>query len=385
MQAGPTDTRFLCVECFGDDDLKRVIRRYGQKGRCAFCQSRKVAVMPVWGMADFLERILRRNYAEAVNELPYDSGEGGYQGSSVSNTWEALIEDIGLPLRGAGEEELGTALAEAIGDELWCSPNWTSLDPDESLKFSWEEFCNTVKHQRRYFFQNFGKSTHNDPDDRSPAEFLDELRELIDSENLVKEVPAGLALYRARPRKRGERFTDAADLGPPPADRALQSNRMNPPGIPMFYGADNKALALSEVRKRRASVGKFRTTRPVSLLDLSKLPRIPGFFANGSRSRRLKLAFLHDFRDDIVKPVPRDERVHVDYLPTQVFTEYLRDVEFGGVKLDGIRYPSATGTGGTNVVLFAARGDVVGVPADDHGIYTRRPTPWIKLTKVTHR
>lgn len=385
MQASPADTRFVCVDCFGDQDLKRVVKRYSEKGRCAFCRSRKVAVMPVWAMADYLEGIIRRNFAEAVNELPFDSGEGGYQGSSTSNTWEALIEDIGLPLRGPGEQELGEAIAEAIGGETWCSPNWTTLDPDESLRLSWEEFCNTVKHQRRYFFQNYGKSSHNDPDDRSPAEFLEELTSLIGLEKLVKSIPAGLKLYRARPRKRGTRYTEAADLGPPPADKAMQSNRMNPPGIPMLYGADTKDLALAEVRKRRTSVGRFETTRAIHLLDLSKLPPIPGFFGRCSRSRRLKLAFLHDFTRDIVKPVPRDDRVHVDYLPTQVFTEYLRDIEFGSVKLDGIRYPSATGSAGTNVVLFANRGDVVGVPPDDYGMFTRSSTPWLELTKVWHR
>ena len=385
MQIGPRDARNVCVNCFDDHDLKQVIWRNRQTGRCGFCDSRKVAVIPLHGMADYLERLMRANYCLAVDELPFESREGGYQGSWTSTTWELLIEDIGVPLTGPGEEDIGYALAEEIGDEIWCSPNWTSLDPDESLRFSWEEFCLIVKHQRRFFFQGFGKRPYGGVDDRSPAELLEEIRDIIDDEGLVKQVPKGMDVFRARPRKRGVRYTSAADLGPAPIAKALQTNRMNPPGIPMLYGADRKSLALAEVRSRRASIAKFRTTREVNLLDLTKLPRIPGFFAGGSRSRRLKLSFLHGFAAEIVKPIPRDEKNHVDYLPTQVFTEFLRDAEFGGVKLDGIRYPSATGKEGANVVLFATCGDVEGVPGDDLGPLTVTPKPWLKLKKVMQR
>jgi hypothetical protein len=382
MHTGTRDERLVCVKCFNDRDLRRVISHQRQTGRCAFCGSRKIAVMPLWGMADYLEGLMRANYGQAVDELPYESREGGYQGSWTSSTWELLIEDIGVPLVGPGEVKLGQALAEQIGDEVWCSLNWTTLDPDESLRFSWEEFCTIVKHQRRFFFQSFGKGRYDGVDDRSPAELLDEIRDLVDAEGLVREFPAGLKLHRARPRKRGVHYVTAEDLGPAPVEFALQTNRMNPPGIPMLYGADNRKLALAEVRQSRVSMGMFKTTRPANLLDLTRLPRVPGFFAGGSRTRRLKLAFLHDFAAEIVKPIPRDDRNHIDYLPTQVFTEFLRDADFGGVRIDGMRYRSATGEDGTNFVLFATRGDVEGVAPDDLGAFTVTPKPWLRLTKV---
>lgn len=383
MRSGPRDARDVCVNCFDDPDLKRVVWRAHRIGRCAFCGSRKVAVTPLHAMADYLERLMEANYARAVHELPYETAEGGYQGSSTSSTWETLIEDIGLPLTGPGEEQLGNALAEEIGDDVWCSANWTSLDPDESLRCSWQDFRTIVKHQRRYFFQGFGKHAYGGVDNRSPAEMLDEIRMLIETEGLVRRFKRGLRVFRARPRKRGVHYTSAADLGPPPARFALQSNRMNPPGIPMLYGASSRSLAIAEVRSRRASIGRFRTTRAVNLLDLTRLPAIPGFFAGGSRLRRLRLAFLHEFASEIVRPIPRDDRIHVGYLPTQVFTEFLRDLEVGGVRLDGVRYPSATGRKGSNVVLFATCGDVVGVAPDDLGPLTRKSTPWLELRKVS--
>lgn len=82
--------------------------------------------------------------------------------------------------------------------------------------------------------------------------------------------------------------------------------------------------------------------------------------------------------------MPRDERTHIDYLPTQAFTEYLRDARFGGKRIDGIRYPSATGKQGANVVLFATQEDFVGVGEDDPHFVFRRTKPWLELTGVTH-
>jgi len=65
--------------------------------------------------------------------------------------------------------------------------------------------------------------------------------------------------------------------------------------------------------------------------------------------------FLHGFRRDLLKPIERDGREHVEYVPTQVVTEYLRLAyrlpEEGEPRLDGLMFTS-TRDGGTNVVLF---------------------------------
>jgi hypothetical protein len=55
--------------CIDDRHPRRVISRERQ-GRCAFCGSRKVAVIPLWGMADYLEGLMRAAYARVVDELP---------------------------------------------------------------------------------------------------------------------------------------------------------------------------------------------------------------------------------------------------------------------------------------------------------------------------
>lgn len=141
----------LCVRCFSDDDLRDFIRAYDKKGRCSFCHARNVSIAPLREMADHLLGFMEENYSKAADDLPYESREGGYQGGSTYSTWEVLIEQIGLPLCGSGEVKLGEALADAIGDDVWCDYDWTALDLDESLQYSWERFCETVKHHRRFF------------------------------------------------------------------------------------------------------------------------------------------------------------------------------------------------------------------------------------------
>jgi RES domain-containing protein len=378
------EERDLCVRCFDDEDLKDFIRAFQTKGRCSFCEARNVTIAPLRDMAGHLLGFMKENYSKAADELPYESREGGYQGGSTYSTWEVLIEQIGLPLVGTGEVDLGQALADAIGEDVWCDYDWTALDLDESLRYSWDRFCETVKHYRRFFFQGVGRSKYSGVDDRSSIQILREIKRLLKGSGLIKKVPSGYKLYRARPRRGRRRYTTAAELASPPVEFALQSNRMNPPGIPMFYGAESRKLAVAEVRSSKASIGRFRTTRKIRILDLADLPPMPGFFSGAHRNQRLYLSFLHEFTREIVKAVPRDERTHIDYLPTQVFTEYLREARFGGKRIDGIRYPSATGEAGANVVLFATQEDFVGVGEEDPHFIFRQIKPWLELTGLSH-
>jgi len=98
--------------------------------------------------------------------------------------------------------------------------------------------------------------------------------------------------------------------------------------------------------------------RPLRVLDLRRLPRVPGLFSDAARDHRLALRFLHHFADDIMTPVARDQRVHVDYLPSQVVTEFLRDYAFDEGKVDGIAYGSSIHRIGWNVALFAGPVDL---------------------------
>lgn len=173
-------------------------------------------------------------------------------------------------------------------------------------------------------------------------------------------------MYRARHTwDLAREFIDVSSLGPPSAAQAVGASRMSPAGIPVFYGALDLDTAIEETLAHagaggtRSQVkvcwGSFRTISPLTVIDLTSLPQVPGFFSP-HRSDREALAFLHDFTSDVARPIPADGREHSEYAPTQVVAEYFRHVYKSpdGRPVDGILYPSSK-TGGRACVLFIGR------------------------------
>lgn len=370
----------VCTGCIGDEDLKEFVRAQGGPKGCSFCGRRTAPTAPLVEMAEFIGERMSTFYGRAVDQLPYDGREGGYQGWT-QDTEELLFEEIGLELPRDTTGQLARAIVSEIGDDTWTNFDWLRLEIDQGFALDWERFCEAVKHQRRFFFHQIGADDAYDPDARSLWEFLADLGKLVDELGLIKVQPAGYELHRARARKPGVRFTTAKDLGPPPAEFATQSNRMNPPGISMFYGAEKRALACVETRQALLSVGRFIAGRPVRILDLATLAPVPGFFSTASRRERQGYRFLHAFADLICQPVDGDDRTHIDYIPTQVFTEFLRDFPFADGPIDGLRYRSATGTSGANVVLFATQANVCD-RLDKVTTIPNEATAWLQLVSI---
>lgn len=370
----------VCAECFEDGDLQALIVDYDGPPGCEFCGEDDAPTMPVDEVAAHIGGRLATFYGKAVDQLPYIGREGGYQGWNV-DTYDLLMDEVGLGLARNGSDDLLADIVAEIGDDQWCEYDWLILEPDESLRFSWASFCEIVKTQRRFFFHNVGADQRGGPDERSPGQFLAELTSHIGERGLIREEPAGCRMFRARVRQPGQRHTTPASLGPPPTEYATQSNRMNPPGIPMFYGADGAALATSEIRAASASVGEFGTLRPLRMLDLVDLPPVPGFFSDADRMDIMVLGFLREFARMIIQPVERNDRTQIEYIPTQVFTEFLRDFPFEDGPIDGIKYQSATGMPGVNYVLFAGPEDVEdAAPVKEFG----QGAPFLRLLNVEH-
>jgi hypothetical protein len=372
------EDRYVCATCFEDGDLKRFIASKATQRQCSFCGSRAKSA-PLDDVADFIEGRMEEFYGKAVEQLPYESREGGYQGGWHTDTNDLLFGNIGLNLPKDHDGQLAQAILDEIGDDEWCDYDWLTLSLDQSLKSGWSHFCANVKHTRRFFFHKLGGDDSGHPDDRSFFSLLFDIAKLADDLGLIKSIPAGYSLYRARPRVNTlVKYRTAEELGPPPEKLATQTNRMNPPGIPMFYGAENAALAVAEIRNSLFSLGRFKMNRDIRVLDLANLPKVPGFFSTASQRERLGLSFLREFSSLISEPVERDDRTHVDYIPTQVYTEFLRDFRFDGGAIDGIRYKSATDLTGANVVLFATSENVRDKTA------LPDLTQWLRLVSVKH-
>jgi RES domain-containing protein len=320
-------------------------------------------------LCDHIRACLRSYWGFAVEQLPYESREGGYQGQTW-DTADLLFDHVGLGLPRDKKNKLYYALSSGVTDELWCDYDWLTLDRDVALRLSWERFCFTVKHRRRFFFHGDGED---DRDSFTPASLLEAIARISQSIGLVRVLSTGTRLWRARPDLKMRHSGTAKDYGPPPIELALQSNRMNPPGIPMLYLASTARTAVLETRATVSQVGQWRAARDLRILDLRELPEVPGVFSDSERDDRLALKFLHNFATDVMQPIARDQRVHVDYLPSQVVTEFMRDYPFKDGAIDGVAYGSTVHPAGWNVALFASLVDL-GIEKPEWG----RATPaWL--------
>jgi len=136
---------------------------------------------------------------------------------------------------------------------------------------------------------------------------------------------------------------------------------MNPAGISYLYMAKERQTALGEVLSGppcRAAVAKFSLKADMLILDLTNLPNPPSVFDTENYYTREAVLFLDAFVDTISTPTPKDGREHVEYVPSQIVSEYFAQV-FKCDKehsVDGIGFPSAVVPNGRNLVLFPPRG-----------------------------
>lgn len=366
----------VCAECFADATLKTFITNHAQSTICTFCglaEDTPIAVDLV-GLLQYIRGCIDRDYDLADNCLMFDSS--GYAGD-YWYTDDLLTDEIGLSLP-KDDGRLRTAIASGIGEIAWCRRNPYDSRRDKALKDAWQYLCRTIKHSRRYFFldksspspnQRLSIETYNIREpwhyQYGPLDLLNFLEESAIQFSLFRSVKPGTVVYRARMQKDGQTLSTAHDFGPPPFNSALQPNRMSPAGIVMFYGSDDWQTAVAEVsssgQTEVVAIGKFELERELYVLDLTALPPRPGFFDQQINTEtRYKLYFLHDFMTDFSKPLERKGGEHVDYVPTQVVTEWVRTkMKYNDHPLDGIYYPSAQRCGGTSVVLFASRDQIV--------------------------
>ncbi|MGH6871087.1 MAG: HEPN-associated N-terminal domain-containing protein [Rhizomicrobium sp.] len=372
----------VCSSCFYDDGLKAFVDGLADSNECSFCGtvSDQDIAAPLDEVVEHIRTSLERYFDNPDNAgMSYESREGGYQGQ-VWDTYDIVEDEVPVDEIGG---DLFQAICEGLGDQLWCDRYLYCLGPDDALAYSWKKFCETVKHESRYFFTQRGRSD-DDSEILSPSELLETIVEYAKSSGLIRTIDAGEALFRARFQAAGENFSLPSELGPPPPSRASQ-NRMSPAGIVMMYVSEDANTAVREAACATGnySVGTFRILRDVAILDLASLPNVPTIFAEVSDTAevdpRTPLIFLHSLAEDISRPIVRDDRIHIDYVPTQVVTEFVRGTmrDEGGSRIDGIRYRSSRSDDGISLVLFADADNVVG--ACDHRFPKSQLDEWLEL------
>jgi len=146
------------------------------------------------------------------------------------------------------------------------------------------------------------------------------------------------------------------NLAAPPKELAGEG-RMNPAGVPAFYGAFERDTCIAELRPPVGGTvvsGQFRLNRVVRVLDFGRFEKAdfgppPSFFDPKHHAKTGRQEFLQYLHNEITIPVlPGAER---DYLITQVIAEYL--ATHCKPKIDGVIFKSVQASTGSNIVLFS--------------------------------
>ena len=379
----------ICDSCVRNSGIRAFIADQQTHGRCSFCQkTRKQGhVSKLADVLNFIWKRVEQDFEDPANALPYENREGGYQGAPIFTSRDLFTEHIELDLAPDHHDAFIDALLDARENADWCQRDPFGLSLFEALHGSWDAFCEAVKWKTRFFFNKEGSKRGEDEAPNvgeeegselwQPNRLLSVTADLIEQQQLLTVVPAGLQLHRARHRRADEEITGPLGLGPPPPERAIRANRMNPPGIAVFYAAEDEATAIAETIESGSdySVAVFETRIPITILDLASELTEPDYFEMDSDELQ-GLRFLRSFSEAIAAPVLRDDRNHVEYVPTQIVAEYFRTVyPRRGVRVHGIRWRSSHGERRQSYVLYATRADLVLEP-DDVELLTEAEKRW---------
>lgn len=349
--------KLVCWRHINESFITKYIKRNSSSGLCDYC-SRQTKVVALEDLMVFIMDTVGSLYTDPANFMGYNSREGGYQGTTYDG-FEILNEVFELDF---GPIELFNDVEGSIDyGKLWADEDEYYDNQADFLSYGWNYFKKTVMHRSRYLFGNTS-SLQSEDDHARPFDILKDIGRKVRKFHLVRKLPAGTVFQRCRQHTAKEILDTAAQLCSPEEKYAVNPNRMSPAGISMFYGARELSTCLKETLDRAdtqrdyyTSVG-FRTRRELTILDLTHLPPLPSPFDERRRGDYYPLVFLREFIKDLSKPIAKDQLVHIEYVPTQIITEYFRytfsDRKSAVNKIDGIIYPSARHPGKTACVLF---------------------------------
>ena len=350
---------YICPDCIQEDGIKEFIIENSTTSvsTCSYCNDTNSKTCNMDLVVGYIHDCLVTEWTDPAEELPFESAEGGFQGNVIDT--HDLLYHAGI---NTDDESIIEDISESIHQSHWTKSDYFSLQPDQTLSYGWKSFCLIVLSKSRYFFLN----THNEPDnprqhdEMNPVMILDSVASIIQNLEMIKVIPITTEIKRVRIVNDYKEATTASDLGSPPLDFCNMANRMSPAGIPMFYGAFDLETSIKETFEpepnltKKAVVGNFYPCRNLNVIDLSQQFKIPTIF-DQDQSFRFEKLFLYDFIRDFTKPIERADRAHIDYVPTQIVTEYFRHIlsKDNSVKIDGVIYPSSKNKSHKAVVIFA--------------------------------
>ena len=339
----------LCSDCAGKS-LGTYISRHGDKGVCRFCGKEKNKVLPCDEIENFISDAWQFYYENADEaEVPAFEVLPTYDIEDILEDKEELeLEDT--------NELFLEQLRSDFSERQWFRIGENEVQGSNEMLYSWKQFCEIVKHKWRYTFP-FVKDIYYYSVMFSSKNILKIVSELLDSQNCISKISPDVPIYRGRNFKnKKEVLLTAKDIGTPTAENAKQANRFSPEGIPMFYGCLNSSTVKYEIGDGEyLFIGEFHTSKDIVVLDLTALPNTPSLYDDEKNMFISGIDFLREFAYAVSENVSSNEKL--DYVPTQIFTEYIRQVGLKKFNIRGIKYHSAKCIGEYNVVLFYENDD----------------------------
>lgn len=349
----------ICASCIDEAGIKQFIEAHCTLNECSYCNEsgELVTACELDAVIEHIVISIGHEWGDPASEgLPYETREGGWQGTVYTN-WE-LFDEIGLS---ESAERIYDDICYSIHDTGWCKRDPYGTTRDQQLITGWQRFAKFVQTKARYVFFKAEYDNYVEPyHEINPVDILVNLESIINRIGLVTKVNENTAIRRVRIVDTGDDLSTAKELGAPPAEFATIANRMSPAGISMFYGAFDLQTAIKETyedveENKKAVCGIFKPTRELALVDLAERLYMPSLFDEHHRHNRSYVSFLFDFVDDFTKPIERNDRAHIDYVPTQIVTEFLRHVfrTESNQRIDGVLYPSSKNNREKALVIFA--------------------------------
>nr|WP_249182579.1 RES family NAD+ phosphorylase [Burkholderia ambifaria] len=351
---------FVCPECVEDDVLKQMIPT--ASGRLCCSCSRMTDAGSLHIISKVAGDILHKRFAE------FDDTHHDYRnGLTLSQAFDKIMRIKNKEVCDLAAEYYREVCPVSVRQFFAPGMRYRQKRPrfedrEQERVFAeqrWIEQTHMLKHSRRYFNNEVQKFFSTLFDVALSAKN----RSLFKPSNAaVRHVSAGREIIRARRLDgadiAGLRKSILKDpktqLGPPPLTVA-KHNRMNPAGVPLFYGAENIQTAIAEVRPSigdEVALCKFRTIRDLRLFDFTRFDQplerqITSHWLGNYEEREEALVMLKYLHRLIAQPARSEE---TDYVMTQAMAEFLHYEVDGG--FDGIIFGSVQNEGGKNYAIF---------------------------------
>lgn len=367
MEELEDDEVAVCATCFNETGLKRRIdelrSEWEGEVRCTFHPRR--AGVPLSVLGPIIDSVIREHFG--LSEFNSNTGEPD------GDTLEDLIYEVARPIDEV-TPYVKSYLINSDNSDYGIDPFYDEQNGYERFEFNdfrhsdlWDRFKFSIIHEQRFF---------------NPRA-LELITEIFDGVDRQKDKDGRSVVYKLRPGGDESNFhrariahSDAdhaailsdvaAQMGAPP-ERKRRPGRMNPAGIPTFYGAFDIDTCLAELRPAVGDLAisaQFRLLRPIVILDVTRFdgPALSGsIFAKQYMQRLAQWTFMIAFAKQISEPISQNDEF-IDYIPTQAVAEFLSTAFMTSVRsvhIEGIVCQSAQHPGGKNIALFGDAGRLV--------------------------